>query len=313
MAAADFDLKAATVGATVDFLIPEYWRAGTAEDQKLLRSLSTPGLLHAVAGDYPDLWARYNPKEMSNDVVIDMGRHIIETHSPNLLFLHVWDSDTQAHRHGPWSDETKSAIEASDAQVASLIESLKKAGIWERSAVVVVSDHGFHAIEREIRPLAALVELGLRDAGAPRVRISANGGMAYLYSNAGDADAERLATELFQGRLAAPDTPFLRVMDREAIASAGGDPEAFLALVARPGHLFGDSQEGSLVQAANRKGHHGFAPEDPAMQASFLVYGPAIDKAELPAGHMTQVAPTLAKLLGLPWQGSTSALPVKTR
>jgi predicted AlkP superfamily pyrophosphatase or phosphodiesterase len=42
-----------TVGAPADFLVPDYWRAGIAEDVKLLRALSTPGLLEAAAARFP--------------------------------------------------------------------------------------------------------------------------------------------------------------------------------------------------------------------------------------------------------------------
>src|SRR5215468_1338927 len=40
-----------TVGAQIDWLIPEIWRAGTAEDGKLLRALSTPGLLAEISAE----------------------------------------------------------------------------------------------------------------------------------------------------------------------------------------------------------------------------------------------------------------------
>src|SRR5262249_1292556 len=45
-----------SVGARVTWNIPEYWRANTSEDAKLLRALSTPGLLaelEAELGPYP--------------------------------------------------------------------------------------------------------------------------------------------------------------------------------------------------------------------------------------------------------------------
>src|ERR1017187_10154613 len=40
-----------TVGAVIDFNVPQYWRAGTADDRKLLRVLSTPGLLDLLERD----------------------------------------------------------------------------------------------------------------------------------------------------------------------------------------------------------------------------------------------------------------------
>src|SRR5215813_673261 len=45
-----------SVGARVTWNIPEYWRANNAEDAKLLRAVSTPGLLaelEAELGPYP--------------------------------------------------------------------------------------------------------------------------------------------------------------------------------------------------------------------------------------------------------------------
>src|SRR5215468_7901842 len=45
-----------SVGARVTWNIPEYWRANTSEDAKLLRALATPGLLaelEAELGPYP--------------------------------------------------------------------------------------------------------------------------------------------------------------------------------------------------------------------------------------------------------------------
>src|SRR5215831_18928499 len=46
----------ASVGAHISWNIPEFWRAGTADDAKLLRAVSTPGLLaelEADLGPYP--------------------------------------------------------------------------------------------------------------------------------------------------------------------------------------------------------------------------------------------------------------------
>src|SRR5262249_26338246 len=46
-----------TVGANINFNIAQYWRASTPDDRKLLRVLSTPGLLTEVeqaVGNYPE-------------------------------------------------------------------------------------------------------------------------------------------------------------------------------------------------------------------------------------------------------------------
>src|ERR1700758_2619477 len=40
-----------TVGAHINWVIPEFWRANTDEDAKLLRAVSTAGLLNEIAKD----------------------------------------------------------------------------------------------------------------------------------------------------------------------------------------------------------------------------------------------------------------------
>jgi hypothetical protein len=45
-----------SVGARVRSIVPEYWRASTLEDRKLLRAMSTPGLLEAMPRRFPARW-----------------------------------------------------------------------------------------------------------------------------------------------------------------------------------------------------------------------------------------------------------------
>src|SRR5258708_12725534 len=50
-----------SVAARITYNLPQYWRAGTSDDRKLLRTLSTPGLLDALEkdlGPYPDAIAQ---------------------------------------------------------------------------------------------------------------------------------------------------------------------------------------------------------------------------------------------------------------
>ncbi len=40
-----------TVGARITWNLPQYWRTGEADDRKLVRALSTPGLYDAMERD----------------------------------------------------------------------------------------------------------------------------------------------------------------------------------------------------------------------------------------------------------------------
>src|SRR5688500_7298188 len=90
-----------TAGADVAFRVPEYWRAGTADDQKLLRSLSTPGLLEAVAKEYPALWSKLTPPDVHDDAQFAIARYLLAHEDPALTLIHVWLTDDAQHAHGP--------------------------------------------------------------------------------------------------------------------------------------------------------------------------------------------------------------------
>ena len=55
------------------------------------------------------------------------------------------------HAHGPRSAQAKQAIEDVDKLLGELLAQLEQSPDWDRTLLVVVSDHGFAAIEQEIQ------------------------------------------------------------------------------------------------------------------------------------------------------------------
>ena len=76
-----------SVGAKVSWLVPEYWRAKNLQDQKLLRSVSTEGLLESVARRHPDFWSRYLPPNVTDDSLTDIAVDLLTEQEPSLLIL----------------------------------------------------------------------------------------------------------------------------------------------------------------------------------------------------------------------------------
>src|SRR6185295_11404376 len=78
-----------TVGARITWDIPEYWRANTDDDHKLLAALATPGLLDSLErtlGTYPSM----SDGSASGDV--KRGRfaaRLIESRRPGLTLVHL--------------------------------------------------------------------------------------------------------------------------------------------------------------------------------------------------------------------------------
>jgi predicted AlkP superfamily pyrophosphatase or phosphodiesterase len=235
-----------TVGASVAWLVPEYWRAGGPDDQKLLRALSTPGLLDRVAHEYPSLWHELTPPDVHDDAQFAIATYLVTHEHPDLVMMHVWAVDDAQHDHGPWSKEAKAAIENADALLGRFVATLEAQPAWQHTTLVVVSDHGFAPIDHEIRLNALFARKHLIELDAAgktksaRVAVIASGGSAFVYvlDQAARPEIEAAVNELASGaigeRATNPelgDNPFAtshgnvpvgRAERREGVAASAG-------------------------------------------------------------------------------------------
>lgn len=300
-----------TVGADADFLVAEYWRAGTPDDVKLAKALSTPGLLDRVARRFPDFWQTFTPPDTLDKAGIDIGIHILETAPPDLMLIHIWMVDEYQHRHGPWSDEAKARIEEADTQIGRLIDAAKKAGIWDRTMLVVVSDHGFLPTSQRIVPGVVLAELGLVTLAADgtmtdyKAWVRQDGGTAWVYVKDENDHATRNALAGRFGELARnPANGIARIFTAEEVKARGGDPGVFLVLEAASGFSFHDAYTGQLVEPNTGKGTHGYDPDRPELKASLVIHGPGIEPGPIDNARLIDLAPTMAAWLGLSMPGA---------
>jgi predicted AlkP superfamily pyrophosphatase or phosphodiesterase len=278
--------------------VPEYWRAGNADDQKLLRALSTPGLLDRVAHDVPDLWSKLTPPDILDDAQFAIATFLITHEHPDLLMMHAFELDHAQHEHAPWSPEGKAAIEHADALLGRLLATLEAQPEWPRTTLVLVSDHGFAPIDHVVEPFVVLASHHLIDVDdkgktkAARVGMISAGGTALFYlldpTAAGELDAA--VAEL-------PDVA--RRVSHDELVAAGADPAAAFALVAAPDYQFGGARTGAVVVDRPGRGTHGWPPTDPAMQASFIAVGPLVPHRDLGHIRMIDIAPTLASWVGV--------------
>ncbi len=291
-----------TVGAKASVRVPEYWRAGGPDDQKLLRALSTPGVLDEVARATPDLWTHLTPPDIEDAAPFAIARDVLKTRAPDLVLVHAFGLDDAQHAHGPWSDEAKAAIENADAELGRLLAQLAASPDWPRTTLVLLSDHGFRAIDHELRPLAALAAHGLIDDRQAAAGVIVNGGTAFVYVL---DESKRAAIDL---ALADLGERVARRIDHDQLAAMGGDPRASFALVAAPGSGFSGARTGDPVVALDgTRGTHGWPPDDPEMAASFIAFGPGVPHLSLGTIDMLDEAPTFARWLGVPLPGATGA------
>jgi predicted AlkP superfamily pyrophosphatase or phosphodiesterase len=293
-----------TVGAQADINVPEYWRANIPEDLKLLRALSTRGILDEVSKEYPDFAAGITPPAQTDAAFTDIACYAIKKSQPNLMLLHLAVVDREEHQHGPFSPEANTATETADAQVARVIAEAKKDGIWDSTVLVVLSDHGFVPISQAIRPGVLLRDHGLITLNekdritAWKASLITDGGSAYIYVNDRNDDATRRALiDIFKPLAGAQGSGISRVAGHDEIVAMGGDPDAFLALEAVEGTVITGEYTGKFTEPSKLGGTHGYFPDRPEMRSSLIFYGPSIAAAHIENARMIDVGPTIAALL----------------
>jgi predicted AlkP superfamily pyrophosphatase or phosphodiesterase len=284
-----------TVGARATALLPEFWVPEAGDDVKVVRQLATPGLFDRISSRFPTFAERYVPDKVLDEPLIDAAIALLANVDPHLMLVHIIEVDSIQHEFGPDAPEADAARRNADAQVARLLGALRTSAAWPRTALAVVSDHGFMPIAKLLAPHVHLAERGLQD----RVVIDAAGGLAYFYLRSPtDADAAAITRQLFVELARDPASGVGAVLDKEAITALGGDPDAFLAIEATPG--FGLSRKRkTAVLDSTTKGMHGYLPERPEMRATLLFYGPNVAPGVLRGARLVDLAPTVARWLGL--------------
>lgn len=238
--------------------------------------------------------------------------HLIRRHKPNVLLLHLLNTDGTQHAHGPQTNEAYTALALADSHVGQVLQALRETGLRESTNVLVVADHGFVRITQQIQPNARLRERGL-------IRPAANGETgAYEYDaqsiSEGGAALVYVPRKLFQPELLAKTKAALeglpgveRVYEAKDLPELGlglhpRDPQLpDFVLAAKDGYAFGNDVTGAeLVTPARPFGAHGFVHTNPKLDALFVAAGPGIKKGvKLERIRNVDVAPTAARLLGL--------------
>jgi len=103
------------------------------------------------------------------------------------------------------------------------------------------------------------------------------------------------------------------VLDRKQLVQLGADSQAALYLEAATHVGISDKLRGPVLEPApdGTRGKHGYLPDRPEMYASLILAGRGI-KADTrkETVRMTDVAPTLAKLLNIPFESKPYSRPL---
>jgi predicted AlkP superfamily pyrophosphatase or phosphodiesterase len=231
-----------------------------------------------------------------------MAAWMVRSFRPNLLLLHIFDSDTNAHTFGPDSPEALGAVERADAEVSRVLEAVNDAGLSGETDVVIVSDHGFLPVQKQLQlnfvfkreGLLRTNERGQITSWDAAFHSSGGAGFVYLKQPDDRILVSRVAALLDQ--LAAdPANGIEKIWSQADLRQAGAHPDASFGLTMKPGFYTGWGRDALLVETTS-KGGHGFDPARPELKASLIMAGPDVPRAgDLGLVSMTRIAPTVAR------------------
>jgi predicted AlkP superfamily pyrophosphatase or phosphodiesterase len=295
-----------TVGAHITWNIPEYWRANTPDDAKLLRALSTRGLLEEAGAELGEFRDGSDTSAKGDEILGRYTEWILEKKRPSLLTLHLSSLDHIQHQTGPFSPEDIAVLESIDATIGRIRATAEK--LAPRQAyIAVVSDHGFVRTDAQLNLFPLFIEAKLVTVNDKEkitdwkaIPWPTGGSAAIVLKDPGDSATLSQVRELLAKVASDPANGVDRILEAEELHKGGGYPTASFFVGLKSGWRTGSALEGPVLSKTKVGGAHGAMPDLPDLHASFFLIGPGVPVGKsLGTIDMRDVAPTLAHEVGL--------------
>jgi predicted AlkP superfamily pyrophosphatase or phosphodiesterase len=221
-----------------------------------------------------------------------------EAERPRLIMSYWAGADSVGHNDGPDGDTMITQIEGQDAELGRLLAGIDELGIWPRTTLIVVSDHG-------MTPWTEVLNLNgaFEDAGLDAVAVGATVVQVHLRSPVPDAEMRDALGEILE------DVPGAVIHKGDALPAEYrlqrsdriGDwvivlPPPFAATRSSGSELW-------LMQAATwfgkTLGMHGYDPNLPDMGAIFLAMGRSVPSTPLGEVRQIDLPATVSGLLNI--------------
>ncbi|HLX72839.1 MAG TPA: alkaline phosphatase family protein, partial [Verrucomicrobiae bacterium] len=239
---------------------------------------------------------------------------------PAFSLLWLAEPDNTQHQTGVGSAESLAAIRNSDWALSRIITELKARGVFDSTDLIVVSDHGFSTISKEVDVVAELRHAGFKAArrfSSPpakgNVLVVGLGGSALIYAIGHEENTVSnlvsfLQTQDFVGPIftLTPQKGTFPLEDGLIHSRHAPDIVFSFRWTAEtnsngaPGYIISESQGSNLSLGSGQKATHAsLSPFD--LHNTLVAAGPDFREGftdETPSGNV-DVAPTVLKLLGV--------------
>lgn len=306
-----------TAGApSIDWNLPEFWTSAYGKETVLIRKYESGGVVEMMEQAGRQLEnARLDIMAARDSFMTATAVKIIRQKKPNLLLVHLTDLDHTEHVAGRNSPVLKGVMERIDGHVREIIGATRAAGIYDETTFIILGDHGSSDVQLSLAPNTLLAKEGLIQYRNGRIEswkalVQNTGGSAavYVQDDKDEAALRRVYGLLEKHRLDASGKPLFSLIDRAALARLGGPADAAFYLEGEPGVMFsGSIGAGNWSRRSNLRGNHGYLPTKPDMSTGFIAFGRGIRKGVvMDTIRVTDVAPTIAALLGFPFESTQS-------
>lgn len=244
----------------------------------------------------------------------EVAKKTIRELKPNLILLHLIDSDSQKHKYGIENKEVIESLKRHDERLGEIIESLKLAGIYEDSTIIALGDHSQINVNNVIKLNSILMKNDLINVNGNKIKsykaiAKSCDGSSYIYlKNKNDVETRKKVRDILNELKNKYSNVIEEVYNNEEIKNLGADINASFMIEAKRGYYFIDDFLGEAIQVIDEsskikhklRASHGYLPSRDNYKTFFIAYGKTIKKGVvLEKGKLINHGPTIAKILDI--------------
>ena len=222
----------------------------------------------------------------------EVAKKTIRELKPNLILLHLIDSDSQKHKYGIENKEVIESLKHHDERLGEIIESLKLAGIYEDSTIIALGDHSQINVNNVIKLNSILMKNDLINVNGNKIKsykaiAKSCDGSSYIYlKNKNDVETRKKVRDILNELKNKYSNVIEEVYNNEEIKNLGADINASFMIEAKRGYYFIDDFLGEAIEVIDEsskikhklRASHGYLPSRDNYKTFFIAYGKTIKK-----------------------------------
>ena len=204
----------------------------------------------------------------------EVAKKTIRELKPNLILLHLIDSDSQKHKYGIENKEVIESLKRHDERLGEIIESLKLAGIYEDSTIIALGDHSQINVNNVIKLNSILMKNDLINVNGNKIKsykaiAKSCDGSSYIYlKNKNDVETRKKVRDILNELKNKYSNVIEEVYNNEEIKNLGADINASFMIEAKRGYYFIDDFLGEAIEVIDEsskikhklRASHGYLP-----------------------------------------------------